>query len=102
MDSKTQQILDGYVGTNSSVTTTVYGAPFIEQYDIPTSKLTYNSFESNVKTEKEIRVLLDEIFLWLSGIKGYPETLKEIIPPKTIGTPEKAAVQVLRWVLSIS
>lgn len=61
--------------------------------------------------EKEIRQLLNEIFLWLSGMGEYPELLAQICPDEIVGDPhseseeerekvrERTLVQVLRWVL---
>jgi len=64
-----------------------------------------------MQTEKEIRQLLNEIFLWMSGMGEYPELLAQICPEEIIGNideaseeermkiPERAVAQVLRWVL---
>lgn len=64
-----------------------------------------------MRTEKEIRQLLNEIFLWLSGMGEYPELLAQICPEEIVGYTdtededekmklrERTVAQVLRWVL---
>jgi hypothetical protein len=61
--------------------------------------------------EEEVRKLLNDIFLWLSGMGEYPELLAQIAPESIIGdahsnnederdmVPAKTVAQVLRWVL---
>lgn len=71
---------------------------------------TKNKFVS--RDEKEVRQLLSETFLWLSGMGEYPKILAEICSSNLIGDvqeiedaeelvkiQEKAIAQVLRWVL---
>ncbi len=62
-------------------------------------------------SEKEIRQVLSEIFLWTSGMGPYPELLAQICPVEICGDTqsedpeersmvgEKMIAQVLRWVL---
>ena len=62
-------------------------------------------------TEKEIRQLLSDVFLWVGGMGEYPELLAQICPPEIVGdvdsddeeerakVAERTVIQVLRWVL---
>lgn len=61
--------------------------------------------------EVEVRELLSEVFLWLSGMGEYPEVLAQICPEGIVGNhhsenedereqvSEKCIAQILRWVL---
>lgn len=88
-------------GTSGWTTTTNVG----EQEDEEES----DYFE--MRDEKEVRQLLSEVFLWLSGMGEYPEILAQVAPEEIVGdvhsddenerdmVPGRVVAQVLRWAL---
>ena len=124
-------------GSSFSYTTTVYGSPewttasyqvpwedkkLIPQEEFPTVNLPYvhtypadqQDYEDEyfeMRSEKDVRELLSEIFLWLSGMGEYPEILAQICPEEIVGDTdsdddderskvrERTVAQVLRWIL---
>jgi hypothetical protein len=72
-----------------------------------TTTLTYTGQEEEeedyfeMKSEKEIREFLTEIFLWFSRMGKYPEKLEELCSEEIVTNEikEKTVIQILRWVL---
>ena len=96
-------------------TTVVYGAGFEPwtnpgPLDMGTTLFTSTKLSDICRSEKEVRELLSKLLLWLSGMGEYPDEVRVILSPEIIGlpeedaddlikSPERAAVQVLRWIL---